>query len=196
MGEYRAIMTETDREYLATAPSQRGSKHYQAISRVRTRIREQLTQDVEVLRQHHPELFRELRSVVCEDTGVANSENDTIVVPVNVDRARLRDELPGTSDTIETRVDAILRMYELLRRQGEATREELLSIVHAEELGLADDESVWSNLIKGKDTLRVLPGVKSPGRGNAIWRFETPQQQPKYVLTEEGFEQTENPEEE
>lgn len=196
MGQYRAIMTETDREYLSSLPDQRESKHYQAVSRVRHRIREQLTQDVEILRQHHPELFRELRAVVCKDTDMERSEEDAIAVPANVDRARLRNELPGTADTIEARVDAILRMYELLRRQGEATREELLSVVNAEKLSLADDKSVWSNLVKGRDTLRALPGVQSPGRGNAIWRYDPPETRPKYVLTEEGFEREDTTEEE
>ena len=39
---------------------------YQAISRVRRKIDDELTTDVEVLRENHPDLYAELREVVCE----------------------------------------------------------------------------------------------------------------------------------
>lgn len=40
---------------------------YQAISRIRRKINEELAQDVEILRESHPELFVELQAVVCEE---------------------------------------------------------------------------------------------------------------------------------
>lgn len=65
MGRYRAILTDTDREYLQDPPDDR-SKRDQSVSRARMRI-EELETDVEVLKEHHPQLLEELRAVVCPD---------------------------------------------------------------------------------------------------------------------------------
>lgn len=65
MAKTRALLTETEREQIAGEHSD--SRRYQATSRVRRRIEEELTQDIEVLEEHHPDLLEELREVVCED---------------------------------------------------------------------------------------------------------------------------------
>lgn len=66
MGRYRAIMTDTDREYISGEGNPSESQRMQSISRVRSRITDELTKDIEVLEEHHPELLEELREVVCE----------------------------------------------------------------------------------------------------------------------------------
>lgn len=66
MGRTRALMTSTDREYIAGGEDVAENKRYQAVSRVRDRI-DELSEDVEVLEEHHPELLEEVRDVVCED---------------------------------------------------------------------------------------------------------------------------------
>ncbi|SFS63393.1 hypothetical protein [Halostagnicola kamekurae] len=68
MGRYRAIMTDTDREYISGEADASESQRLQSISRVRSRINDELTKDIEVLEEHHPELLEELRDVVCEDS--------------------------------------------------------------------------------------------------------------------------------
>jgi len=65
MAKSRALLTETEREQIAGEHGD--ERKYQATSRVRRRIEEELTEDVEVLREHHPELLEELRDVVCPD---------------------------------------------------------------------------------------------------------------------------------
>lgn len=67
MGRYRAIMTETDRDYIGNPGDVGENKRHQSISRVRNRITEELPRDIEILEEHHPELLEELREVVCED---------------------------------------------------------------------------------------------------------------------------------
>jgi len=64
MAKTRALLTETEREQITGEHGD--SRRYQAVSRVRNRITDELTTDVEVLREHHPELFDELREVVCD----------------------------------------------------------------------------------------------------------------------------------
>ena len=59
-------MTTTDRERITGEVDVPDEKRYQAIHRVRSRI-EELETDVDVLREHHPELLEELREVVCDD---------------------------------------------------------------------------------------------------------------------------------
>jgi hypothetical protein len=39
---------------------------YVAISRVRNKIQDELPEDVELLREHHPGLYEELREEVCD----------------------------------------------------------------------------------------------------------------------------------
>jgi len=58
-------MTATDREYIAgEADVDDENKRYQAVSRVRDRL-DELERDIEVLREHHPELLAEVQEVVC-----------------------------------------------------------------------------------------------------------------------------------
>ncbi|WP_435552740.1 hypothetical protein [Natrinema sp. CGMCC1.2065] len=69
MGRYRAIMTDTDREYISGEGDPSESQRLQSVSRVRSRINDELAKDIEVLEEHHPELLEELRDVVCEERG-------------------------------------------------------------------------------------------------------------------------------
>lgn len=66
VGKYRAIMTTTDRERITGVADATDEKRYQAIHRVRSRI-EELEEDAEILEEHHPELYRELREAVCDE---------------------------------------------------------------------------------------------------------------------------------
>lgn len=67
MGKYSAVMTPTDRERITGEADVPNEKKYQAIHRVRSRI-EELEQDAKILKTHHPELYEELHSAVCEDS--------------------------------------------------------------------------------------------------------------------------------
>jgi hypothetical protein len=65
MAKQRALLTETEREQLA---GKRGDqRRYEATSRVRRRVADELTKDVRVLEEHRPDLLEELREVVCPD---------------------------------------------------------------------------------------------------------------------------------
>jgi hypothetical protein len=64
MARTRALLTERDRELITNEDGE--NRRYQAISEVRSRIRDNLQEDVEILKEHHPDLLDELREVVCE----------------------------------------------------------------------------------------------------------------------------------
>ena len=64
MAQSRALITKTEREHIADKNGDR--RRYEAVSRVRARMNDELTQDIEVLEEHHPELLKELREIVCE----------------------------------------------------------------------------------------------------------------------------------
>jgi hypothetical protein len=91
--------------------------------------------------------------------------------PVEADVNRLRDELAGSGDLLDRRVNAILDMYEYLVENGEAEKSDLLGAIDVEETGYASGDSVWSNMVKGKDTLRSLDGVQTPRKGMTTWRY-------------------------
>jgi hypothetical protein len=64
MARTRALFTERDRALLANEED--GNRRYQAISEIRSRINEELSTDVKILEENHPELLEELREVVCD----------------------------------------------------------------------------------------------------------------------------------
>ena len=68
MAKSRALITDTEFERISGEANVADSKRYQAVSRVRKRIRDELPRDIEMLEENHPELVEELRTVVCEDS--------------------------------------------------------------------------------------------------------------------------------
>ena len=67
MARRRALLTDRERELLAGVNVDEKNYQYQAATRVRNKINDELPQDMEVLEEHHPELYEELREVVCDD---------------------------------------------------------------------------------------------------------------------------------
>lgn len=67
MARSRGLITDTERERISGEADVSDSKRYQAISRVRRRINEELTDEIALLEEHHQVLLGELREVVCED---------------------------------------------------------------------------------------------------------------------------------
>jgi hypothetical protein len=64
MAKSRALITETEREQIAGEHGDQ--RRYEAVSRVRARIKDELETDVEVLQKHHQELLGEIQDAVCE----------------------------------------------------------------------------------------------------------------------------------
>ena len=67
MGRYRAIMTDTDRAYIAGEGEATKHQRQQSVTRIRSRITEEIPQDIEILAEHRPDLLEDLRDVVCEN---------------------------------------------------------------------------------------------------------------------------------
>jgi hypothetical protein len=106
------------------------------------------------------------------ETDTARSD-DTVGTTPAVDREQLQEALAGSGDVLEARADAIVAMYDRLRREGEATKGELLDVVDADTVNYAGPDSVWSNMVKGKKTLRALPGVEPPPTGRSMWQYSS-----------------------
>lgn len=86
-------------------------------------------------------------------------------------RAKLRDNLAGSGDLLDRRANQVLAMYEELRDRGAAEKDDLLAVVDVDATGYQDESSVWANMVKGRDTLRALPGVETPATGLTTWRY-------------------------
>lgn len=99
--------------------------------------------------------------------------DDTVNTMPAVDREQLREALAGSGDVLEARVDAILAMYDRLRQEGEATKGELLDVVNADTVNYAGPDSVWLNMVKGKETLQALPGIEPLPTGRSTWRYSS-----------------------
>lgn len=201
----RALLTDRERELIADEDA--GSQRYVAVSRVRTKINDELPDDLRLLEEHHSDLLDELREVVCEDveqeaiaaagssdaerpaeSAATPSEPEPAPEPEPDDtagegdqppgvldgetRLMLRDRLAGSGAVLERRVDAVEAMYARLRELGEAEKADLLDVVDVDATGYAHADSVWSNVVKGKDTLAALPGVEKPASGMSTWRYD------------------------
>ncbi|WP_409348442.1 hypothetical protein [Natronorarus salvus] len=68
MSRRRALLTDKERERIASTDveGREETYRYQAISRVRNKIHDELPKDIEILREHHPDLLEELREEVCD----------------------------------------------------------------------------------------------------------------------------------
>lgn len=62
----RALLTETERERIRDGADVDRQRRYEAVSRVRRRIQEEMRTDVDVLKENHPQLYEELRAAVCD----------------------------------------------------------------------------------------------------------------------------------
>lgn len=131
-------------------------------------------------------LDERLRELVVADTegrvlepGAADSATesaaeghiDTATPTPDVDREALAEALAGSGDVLERRVDAVVEMYAHLREEGAAEKSDLLDAIDVDATGYDSEASVWANMVKGRDTLRALPGVEPPGSGMSTWRY-------------------------
>ena len=67
MTDGRSLLTEREREILSGKADVSDNYRYKVESTARQRAR-RMAPDVDVLREHHPEILAELREVVCEDS--------------------------------------------------------------------------------------------------------------------------------
>lgn len=116
-------------------------------------------------------------STTLEDTDTEDVTTRDIDGSDRIDRGewhgRLAKEVAGSGDLADRRADAILKMYDHLRENRSAKKDQLLDCVDPEIVEYANSSSVWSNMVKGEDTLRALPGVKKPASGrNKPWQWD------------------------
>jgi hypothetical protein len=110
-----------------------------------------------------------------EETPTDPAESTPVVgeaEAVPVDRDLLREELSGSGNVLERRVDQIVAMYERLQELGTAEKDDLLEAVDVDATEYASKDSVWSNMVKGRDTLKALPGVEPPPTGRTEWKYK------------------------
>ena len=65
MAQGRALLTDAERKALIGEKGDQ--RRYEATSRVRARMRDELTEDVELFTEHNPDLLEELRTIVCDE---------------------------------------------------------------------------------------------------------------------------------
>lgn len=121
MAKTRALLTDTEREQLAGQHGDR--RKYQATSRARRRIHEELTTDVALLAEYHPDLLAELRKVVCTEDS-----NDTERQVVDIDDGHDgdRDAEKADSRNEQTGGESVNRntVYEPDDTAGDSWRDE------------------------------------------------------------------------
>lgn len=109
MARRRALLTDSERRRIAEDPDEEDQQNYryQAISRVRNKIQDELPTDVGVLEEHHPDLLGELREVVCPDSPIDDYMRDDYEALLEErDRmseanSRLAGRIAGLSDRVD-----------------------------------------------------------------------------------------------
>jgi hypothetical protein len=114
MGRYRAIMTDTDREYISGSGNPTGNQRAQSVSRVRNRITKELPRDIKLLEEHRPDLLDQLREVVCEERAADGGGVDPEIV-----RRRVDDLEAALEAGDERRVEAVLERLNDLANGGD-----------------------------------------------------------------------------
>lgn len=64
--EGRALLTKSEREILSGERDVKDNYEYKVRSLVRVRVRKKFGRDVEILREHFPEVFEMIEEEVCE----------------------------------------------------------------------------------------------------------------------------------
>ena len=69
MNDGRSLLTDREREILAGDADVSDNYRYKVQSVARQRVRG-IADDVDVLREHEPEIFNELQEIICEDSDL------------------------------------------------------------------------------------------------------------------------------
>lgn len=123
------------------------------------------------LKERETDTATETREAAAAPPTPTHSESGDESGVTDAHREHLREELAGSGETLDARVDAILAMYGHLRKEGEAEKADFLALVEPETVRYDSRDSVWSNMVKGKETLASLPGVEKPDTGLTTWRY-------------------------
>lgn len=124
--------------------------------------------------ESYDDVLRRVLGLEDDNTDTGSGEEpgiDTSTPSREEIRDQLRDALAGSGDLLERRVDEVLGMWQFLKEAGEAEKKHMLEEVDVEATGYESEASVWANMIKGRDTLRTLPGVEPPSSGMSTWRY-------------------------
>lgn len=119
MARTRALMTDTEAEYIAWNADATENQRYQAIARVRDRL-DALERDIETLEAHHPGLLAEIREVVCpHSTSLPASARIARLVTEN---ERLSEELTAADTTDrDVNVQGAINAIETAQARGDRT---------------------------------------------------------------------------
>lgn len=64
--DHRALLTDSERELIENPSRENDDRREQAIARIRWRILRELPADIELLKNHQPSLYGQLRDTICE----------------------------------------------------------------------------------------------------------------------------------
>jgi len=80
-------------------------------------------------------------------------------------------DVPGNGELEERRKETIIEMARLLRDRGTAEKSDFLEVVPDDAVGYQSKDSFWSNCVKGRESLKAVPGVEKPPQGRNEWTW-------------------------
>jgi DNA repair exonuclease SbcCD ATPase subunit len=117
MARTRALVTDTEAEYIAYNTDATANQRYQAIARVRDRL-DALERDIETLETHHPGLLAEIREVACLDS--ASTTASERIAHLEAENERLHEALTAAETTDrDVNVQGAINAIETAQARGD-----------------------------------------------------------------------------
>lgn len=195
--QYRALLTEREREILAGEADVSDNYRYRVVSRVRTKY-DALKSDAALLKEHHPDLLAELRDAVCAEIGEVgeqptapadrppakgevvgddNGHESTTSTSESVDNAIDGVDLPGSGAKLDARREAVRAAVEHLREYGTATPAEFKSDVYPDHRARhtegEDPANAWwkRTVSTGLKQVAERTAAVEPADTSGVWRW-------------------------
>jgi len=108
------------------------------------------------------------------DEGTHDAESPPRVrdeEPATLDVEHTAIDVPGSGELEQRRKETIVEMARLLRDRGSAEKADFLEVVDADRVGYQSKDSFWSNCVKGRESLKAVPGVRKPPQGRNEWTW-------------------------
>ena len=96
----RALLTDSEREAIRGKEDMNENTRSTLLGRVQRKMRDNLETDVELLREHRPELAASLHEIVCEedtDTRIDNLEEEVAALRRRIDELEKNESGPDNT---------------------------------------------------------------------------------------------------
>lgn len=131
----RALLTEREREILTGEADVTDNYRYSVESRIRSRLKDRLSEDVDVIREYYPEMYDDaVYPIVCQPgaaTEREGGESGDLERREPADDPAVEEDNEPDSDPLEARMEDVLESFDVTGRGAETQEVRRKAIRHA-----------------------------------------------------------------